>query len=449
VDPELINHRLERERAARRQAETLLESKSRELFDARLAAEQRAEALAEANAQLLEEIEEHERTQAALAIARDEALEAIRLKSRFLANISHEIRTPMNAVLGILDDSRSWGLAPDHAEALNVAHHSAGNLLRLLNDLLDLSKLEANQMDLYPRPTHVAEVVREVCRLFAPKSGKRGVAMKCDVRGFEDSVSIDSGRMRQILTNLASNAVRLTQEGVVVIRAHRLPGGFGRFEVVDTGPGIREEDRHRIFNSFVQAEGQAASGNGTGLGLSIARALVDAMGGTMGLDSQVGVGSTFWFEIPCPQAPSMPAPLPTELPTATGWRVLVVDDNAVNRMVIIRHLVALGCGVQEADSGPKALALASQSEFDVVLMDLLMPGMDGLEATRQLKEMHPSLPVLACSASVLESDRVEAKVAGMAGFVPKPVRRPELYAAISSALLHPCPGDVHRKPAFA
>lgn len=406
MDIEALTRRLERERIARQAAERLLEEKSRELYVANQTLEARAAALSEAN----------------------------QLQSRFLANVSHEIRTPMNAVLGILEEATTWEVGEERLALLSVARRSASDLLGLLNDLLDLSKLDARQMDLYPQPTAIGGLLSEVRDLFAATAGAKGLSLVCRGEGFEHPVLVDAGRLRQILTNLMSNAVRFTERGEVTLRAWAIAHGMARFEVRDAGPGIAPEDRERIFQSFVQVPSLVANG-GTGLGLSIVSALTQAMGGRLGVESEPGQGATFWIEIPCPPTDQAPIGVPAAAPKKhLGLRVLVVDDNAVNRMVISRHLVGLGCDPVEADSGPRCLELGATERFDAVLMDVLMPEMDGLEACRRLLELQPELPVLACSASVLEEDRRAAQAVGMVGFVPKPVRKAELHLALTQAV---------------
>ncbi len=383
------------------------------------------------------DITDRRQIQEALAAARDQALEASRLKSQFLATMSHEIRTPMNGVIGLtglLLDTELDDLQQQYAEGIRNAGEA---LLSIINDILDFSKIEAGKLELETVDFDLAQLVEEVAELVAEPARHKGVEVlaSCDPQ-LPSALSGDANRIRQVLLNLASNAVKFTSEGEVFVAARRHvdPDGFVvRLEVTDTGIGIGAEQRHRLFEPFSQADASTTRRfGGTGLGLAISRQLVEAMGGEIGLDSEVGRGSTFWFTVPLELQPEMPA-LPRVTDALQGLRVVVVDDNETNRLILYQQLSAWGLHPEVMPDGPQGLqrlrdAASGGEPFGVAILDLHMPGMDGLE----LAERIVGDPVLAGIPLILltsggDVDTEEARRLGIVARLTKPVRQSYLY----------------------
>ncbi len=385
-----------------------------------------------------------ELSQATLEAARDEALQAAQTKSDFLSNMSHEIRTPMNGVLGMLDILRDTGLSREQADLLETAANSAEALLEIINDILDFSKLEVGKIELEQIKFNLSSLVEEVCLLQSGRAHAKLLELNCFLPATLPTYwEGDPIRIRQVLTNLVGNAVKFTEQGEVSVKVIALPAIENatslRFEVSDTGIGITQETQAQLFQAFVQADSTTARRfGGTGLGLSISKKLVELMGGVIGVESEYGKGSCFWFRLPL-------TPLGQELtqPTVNGLsgkRVLLVDDNATNLMILDHYLKHWGALVHSVDNGTDALAAlvsAAQSvePFDVLLFDLHMPGMDGLALARAICEI-PAIattPRLLLSSGGLFSD-TERRALGITQSLLKPVRQGQLFAAIVSAL---------------
>lgn len=379
---------------------------------------------------------------AALRAAKEAADAASRAKSLFLASVSHELRTPLNGILGYTQIlRRDPALGGKQRDGVRVIHESAEHLLVLINDVLDLSKIEAGRIELHPVDFELAELAATAERVFAPRAREKNLLLETALApGLPAFVRGDEDRLRQVLFNLLSNAVKFTQRGGVVLSIEPRPEGRLRFSVSDTGRGIATPDLARIFEPFTQVGETIGATAGTGLGLAISRSLVERMGGTMHVESQPGWGSRFWFEVPLPAAESA-ARRPTAARRVLGYgglrrRVLVVDDNAANRAVMAGMLAPLGFELAEAADGETALAEAARFRPDLVLMDLRLPGgIDGLEATRRLRARDGATPrVIAVTASAYDVDRAECRAAGCDDFLAKPFREEELWTAIGQAL---------------
>ncbi len=384
----------------------------------------------------------------ALREAKEAADAASRAKSYFLASVSHELRTPLNGILGYTQIlRRDPVLGPKQRDGIGVIHESAEHLLALINDVLDLSKIEAGRIELNPTDFQLAEFAAGVERVFTPRAKEKSILFETAVAGeLPGWVRADEQRLRQVVFNLLSNAVKFTRTGGVVFSLQRIGSGEAgeviRFSVSDTGPGIAAEDIAKLFEPFRQVGNQTtAAATGTGLGLAISRSLVERMGGRLKVESKVGWGSRFWFEVPLPVVAAS-APAAGVHRRLAGYegprrRVLVVDDNAANRAVMVDMLVPLGFDVFEAADGPAAVREGGKLQPDLVLMDLRLPGeFDGLEATRRLRASTRgrALRIIAVSASAYDLDRTECFTAGCDEFLAKPFREEELWAMLERFL---------------
>jgi signal transduction histidine kinase/CheY-like chemotaxis protein/HPt (histidine-containing phosphotransfer) domain-containing protein len=401
------------------------------------------------------DITQLKRTMEELAAARDAASAAGEAKSQFLARMSHELRTPLNGILGfaqvLLSDP---ALTPQQREQVTTLSEAGQHLLELVNGLLDLSKIEAGKLELAPKPVALRPLLEACAGLLAPEVARKRLRFALDVAtGTPAAVQADATRLRQMLLNLLANAVKFTPEGGrVQMRARRLADGNGvRIEVQDSGPGIPADKRHLLFEDFSQlAAAPAQDQPGTGLGLAISARLAAAMGGRIGCDSDVREGALFWVELPLPEV-ALPAAAaaPPERPRAVvsearGLRVLVADDVAANRMVARAMLVAAGHSVDSASDGAEAVAAVEREPYDIVLMDVQMPMVDGLEATRRIRGlpgMRGRVPILAVTASALPEQIRACHEAGMDGHLAKPIDRESLLAAVSRLAAGGAPGE--------
>ena len=389
--------------------------------------------VAAANEALQEEIQIRQRAEAAAAAANA-------AKSDFLASMSHEIRTPLNAILGysqlIRRDPR---LAPEQQDSIRGIIASGHHLLGLLNEILDLSKIEAGRMDLNPVEFDLSALGRDLAATFLPLCAAKGIRFRIDPDGGgRIQVRGDEGKLRQVLINLVGNAVKFTDRGGVYLGMRSGPNHSWQFEVIDTGLGIPESEQADIFRPFHQGSG-ARNHGGTGLGLAIADRQVELLGGHLRLDSERGAGSRFHFTVPLEPVECFPAanpPSAVRLMPGREITALVVDDHAENRKVLGGMLTALGCRVWTAADGEEALRLAREHRFNVVFLDLLLPGIDGHETARQLGS-NPECgrpKIVAHTASALARHRDDALAAGCIDFIAKPVGFERLHQCLATHL---------------
>lgn len=379
--------------------------------------------------------------------ARHHAEEVARSKSTFLATMSHEIRTPLNGVLGLARLLLDEQLSENQRRLATTLLSSAESLLTVVNDVLDFSKLEAGKMTLSPAPTSVADVVRGVVSIL--EVGARGKGLRLHAAIADDVppyILADAGRLRQVLLNLVGNAIKFTERGSVSLSVeHSASDGTLAFAVRDTGIGIAPEDHERLFRTFEQVDSSSARRQtGTGLGLAISQHIATMMSGRIGVTSAIGDGSTFTLFVPCTVAEALPLSALPLRPSRRfrGARVLLVDDNPVNQLVGKLMLEREGCEVELASDGYDCLRRVAEAQWDIVLMDGSMPGLDGYEATRRLRADAPPGPrvtVIACSASAFPEDRARALDSGMDDVLPKPIS-PESLAEMLTRWL-PDRGD--------
>ncbi len=405
-----------------------------------------------------------EATCARLAQAVETAREADRSKSRFLATMSHEIRTPMNAVLGLSAALLDEPLPPAHRESVGAIHDSAGILLRLINEILDFSQIEAGRVTLEEAPFSPRELVRETMAVVGPRAAAKGLAIRAEWDpALPEGLHGDAGRIRQILLNLTGNAVKFTGQGEIVISAARMDGEADEapkgtvpkgtvaveWRVRDSGIGIPPAALRTLFQDFTQAdESISRRFGGSGLGLAISRRLVELMGGTIAARSVPGEGSVFSFRLRLAAAPPPPAPAADgdasgetlrAVLTASGRaaRVLVAEDNPVNQLVMRQLLKQFAIGVDVVSDGRAAVEAADRTAYDLIYMDMRMPGMDGLEAAREIRRRAgagPRVPIVACTANAFEEDIQACRAAGMDDFITKPISKADFITITARAL---------------
>ncbi|MCI0491358.1 MAG: response regulator [Planctomycetes bacterium] len=400
----------------------------------------KAEEAVQAYQEHLEELVEL-RTQE-LVVARDQAEEASKAKSIFLANMSHELRTPLNSVIGFSRMmSTDIDLNPRQQRNLEIIHQSGKHLLTLINDILELSKIEAGKMETTIETLNLHRLLQEVADMLQPRADQAGISLVVETSGLPPAVKGDAAKLRQILLNLVANAIKFTRKGGVVLRAKGILDGNDvavEFQVTDTGIGIHPQDQQRIFEPFVQVE-SAGERSGTGLGLSISRQYVQMMGGDIELQSVVGEGSTFRFTLKMPVGEAVSAIAAGDEPRVTGVadrfagrRVLVADDNPEMRMLLRDLLESLGLQVLEAQNGAQAKEVIASAKPQVVLLDWRMPVLDGIALTKQIRASGdpPQPAIIMLTAHAFDEDRREAIAAGVDDFMSKPIDAEVLYAMI-------------------
>lgn len=392
-----------------------------------------------------------ERT-AELTVAKDVAEAATRAKSRFLANMSHELRTPMNAIMGMTELVLRRTADPTQREQLIKVQRASEHLLQIINDVLDLAKIEADRVELERLPFSFRDVLADLVAVIGHEAGRKRIELSVDLAPELARMTLlgDPRRIGQVLVNFTGNALKFTERGAVVLRVQLAEQGADdvlvRCEVQDTGIGISAADQQRLFKAFEQADNSTTRRfGGTGLGLVISRRLVDLMGGDVGVESEVGVGSRFWFtarlgkanraEVPAatPSEVAGTAPLPMRL---EGARVLVAEDEPITREVSKILLEDLGLAVDLAENGAMAVALARRNAYDLILMDVQMPELSGLDATRAIRVLdgYAATPIVAMTANAFEEDRRVCIEAGMSDHIGKPVAPDQLSALLAKWL---------------
>jgi PAS domain S-box-containing protein len=393
----------------------------------------------------LRDVTERRAIEAELRRKRAEAEAATQAKSEFLANMSHEIRTPLTGILGfagLLEDRDDLPeAARSHVARIAVASRT---LLTVVNDILDFSKIEAGQVELDPQPFDPARFLAETVELAAAQAAARGLTLETSAdASLPAMVRADAARLRQVLLNLVGNAVKFTEAGGVAVSAAWRAEGGGQllFRVSDTGVGIAAEQQQRLFQRFSQADGSISRQyGGTGLGLAICKSLAELMGGRIGVKSAPGQGSTFWFTVAAPACEAGDNAAAGDAGEDGGEvesrpaRILIVDDSPVNRELVGTLLGVFGHQLTEAPGGAEAVAAAAQGAFDLILMDLQMPGMDGLAATRAIREscvLNRATPIVALSANILPTHLEASRKAGMDDHIGKPIDTRELLTKVA------------------
>ncbi|MEA2068669.1 MAG: response regulator, partial [Verrucomicrobiota bacterium] len=376
--------------------------------------------------------------------ARELAENASLAKSEFLANMSHEIRTPLNGIVGMVQLMADTPLTSEQNNCVETIQQSTSGLLKIINHVLDISKIEAGQMDVRETTVDLRAMCDNLFFMLQPLADQSGVALKCECQeSVPLSVLGDEGLIEQVLVNLVGNALKFTHQGSVTLNIEcpqkNERGAELYFQVIDTGIGIDKEKQKTIFEKFTQADGSAKRlYGGTGLGLAICKQLIELMAGKIGLISSAGKGSTFFFNLTLPQSThpaSIKQPESARIKTVKpGTRVLLVEDNLVNQKVATAILKKAGCEVDTADNGQDAIQQVRQESYDVVLMDCQMPVMDGFEATARIRSMHGSLgkiPIIAITAHAMKDDKQKCIDGGMDDYIPKPVSRQALIDLIN------------------
>jgi len=409
--------------------------------------EARTRELKKANERLNEEILERRKANHVAEKAKKRAEEADRLKSSFLANMSHEIRTPMNGIIGMADILRTTELSPQQEEYLDIIESSGKTLLAIINDILDLTKIESNQMTLEMVSFNLRDEIRNIIKLLEKKASDKGLELGVEVEeSVPELVNGDPVRTKQILLNLLSNGVKFTEQGHVKLLVSTLKDTNKvskiLFKVEDTGMGISRDSISKLFNEFSQSDTSITRKfGGTGLGLAISKKLTRMMGGEIGVESEPGKGSTFWFTIEFMKE-NVEEPIDKiktqKMEPGINLRILLVEDNLINQKVALFNLKQLGHTADLAENGKIAFEKFKNNSYDVILMDIMMPEMDGLEATKHIREWeekndikpHEKIHIIAMTANALKGDKEKYLKNGMDDYISKPFQQEDLAAVL-------------------
>ncbi len=386
-----------------------------------------------------------ERLAADNAAARAEAERANQAKSRFLATMSHELRTPLNGILAVSEALGRRGLPPADQELVEIISSSGQGLLSILNEILDLSRVESGQLQIEPRLFSPREAVRAVAEVWRFAAEAKGLELRVQTRGLAAPRIGDAQRLRQILSNLVNNAIKFTDRGAITLRARPVAQGQRlRFEVIDSGPGVAPHDRERLFEPFVQADSERTRRHGgAGLGLAICRELAGLMGGRIWVEPTPNGGACFVVDLPLALAEAAPARPPSGEPAVAAVRrmqdprILVAEDHPLNRLVASIILQEAGLRFDFAEDGVAAVEAVTGGGYDLVLMDVNMPRMDGLEATRHIRALASpmrGIPIVAVTANAAPEEVEACLRAGMTAFVAKPIRAGDLLEVLTAAL---------------
>jgi signal transduction histidine kinase/FixJ family two-component response regulator len=436
----VISRRLERERTARHESERLLEIKSRDLYQTNQELQNLTDSLeAQVKSRTLE-----------LAQARDEAIADSEAKSRFVAIISHEVRSPLNGIIGALSLLNETALLPDQRNYISVAQSSARSMLAIVNNILDYTKIDVGKMKLDMIEYDLYDLIYNVIRIFrfSIKASKKQILLEIEIDSeLPKWVIGDETRMRQVIVNIIDNAIKFTNEGKITatLELEKTPNGNSwiLFSVRDTGTGISEENQSRLLHEY-WSNSQQMSGNvtSTGLGLAISSRLVQLMEGKLGFESTFGSGSFFWFRVPLtPATKSILKPPENKILNALdhqnniSGRVLLAEDNNANQFIVSRILENLGVSVDIASNGFEALDLITNQHYDAVLMDIDMPEMDGISATKLIRELpnqiRASVPIIAVTAHAMLGDKEKFLSNGMDDYLEKPINSSILFECLS------------------